>query len=262
MILFTIIISLFCLSSVLIVVVMVVLYRIFCRVRLYSLSTASKSDAVGGVGISILCPQPQGIDTVGGLLRSSYPLSEVVVALDVARQRNLFLQLKLRYSLIIYMEDGVTIYRSSRCCFRRLVVVVGERIAKQGELLELAARSSMYDYMLSVPSDCRLCASSVGHIVDVIASQRERSVDMVTTSERGIMLLSRRLWRQQGGFYENRGAKRGEGVLHIYEPLICYPTSDRGQSLLVERAEYNFWAFLSLNIMKYRNKLLSLRNRA
>ena len=250
--------ALFCALMVAAVVFTMRAYHIFCRVRLSALSIASRADVVGGVGVSVLCPQPQGIATVVGLLDTLYPRSEVVVVLDRVRQGNLFQQLRLRYTLAPKVPDGQSVNRSQRCCYRRLVVVLSDG-ASRAAMLDLAARNAIYDYLLSAPEQGSLCPTTVGHIADTIASQSRAQVDVVTTAERGVVVLSRDKWRKCGGFGALSNVEGSEGMVHMAEPLVCYSTTERGQTVVTERAEYNFWGFLSLNIMKYRNKLLSLK---
>ena len=91
-----------------------------------------------------------------------------------------------------------------------------------------------------------------------IAAEVASEVDIVTTAEAGIEILSRRAWLNRGGF----GGRIAQGeklkILHIFEPLAFARESDRDYSLLIERSEYNFWDYFALKIMKTGNKLLSL----
>lgn len=250
-------VTLFCALAVAVILFTLRVYHIFCRVRLAALSIASKADAVGGVGVSVLCTMPRGVDTVVGLLGSLYPMSEVVVVMDRVRQSNLFQQLRLRYSLVGAVADSPSVYRSQRGCYRRLVVVLTEGMSREA-MLDAAARNAIYDYLLSAPEEGTLCRSTVGHIADTIAAQ-SGALDVVTTSDRGVVIVSRAKWRKCGGFGALGRGERGDGVVHMAEPMVCYSTTERGQTVVIERAEYNFWGFLSLFIMKYRNKLLSLK---
>lgn len=254
-----VVVVLFCAVTVAVVVFTMKAYHIFCKVRLAALSIASKADAVGGVGISLLCPMPQSVATVVGLLDSHYPMSEIVVVLDGSKHINLFKQLRIRYRLEEVASEGQRVYRSSRCCYRRLVVVVVEQEFDRGVMLDMAARNSIYDYLLTVSAQSRLCRTTVGRIADTIAAHSREQVDVITTSESGMVALSRRQWRRCGGFTALKEPLQCENVVHIDYPLLCYSTTERGQTVIIERSEYNFWAFLSLNIMKYRNKLLSLK---
>lgn len=234
-------------------------YRIFLSTRLLGLSTASEVDSVGGVAISILCPSPEGIATVVNLLGVRYPCSEVVVAIDRRRHNNLLLQLKMRYSLVgLQCLDG-ELFRSYRCCFRRLVVVASDSSLGYDGLLDLAARNAMYDYLMAVPPSVRLIADSLGFIADSIASKIGDRVDIVTTSERSVVVLSRSAWRRGVPFSSQSISVLQQNRIHINQIITLDVESESGSDVMIERARYNFWDFLALNIMKYRKKLLSLK---
>lgn len=232
--------------------------REFCAIRLLSLSTAAECDAVGGVGVSILSLYPQSISAVVNLLDSRYPLSEVVVVLGEGKQHNLLQHLKIRYALVPCMAERCAVYRSRERAYRRLVVVVTQEVQSEAELYDLAASSALYDYLMRVPSAYRLFPSAVGRVAERIAAEVASEVDVVTTAEAGIEILSRRAWLNRGGF----GGRITQGeklkILHIFEPLAFARESDRDYSLLIERSEYNFWDYFALKIMKTGNKLLSL----
>lgn len=232
--------------------------RIFCRTRLCALSLAAESDSIGGVGISLLCPSPASAAVVVALLDTRYPLSEVVVAVDPEQQSNLLSQLKLRYSLLPCSAEGCVVYRSRLRTFRRLVVVVTSEKSLDSQC-DLAAQNALFDYLLRVPSDCRIFPFAVGRIAESLAAQPIGQVDVVTTAECGVTLLSRTEWRERGGFGAALMHPPTRRNIHIAEPLVFVDMAEKGQQLLVERSRYNFWDFLALNIMKYRNKLLSLR---
>ena len=226
--------------------------------RISSLSTASESDAVGGVGISIVCASPTSVAVVVSLLDSRYPLSEVVVAIDSVKHSNLLQQLKIRYALAPYQQGDCEVHRSRDRAFRRLVVVAKSGETTDTELLyDLAARNALFDNLLRVPPSGRLFHFAVGKFAELIASERAASVEIITTDERGVYLLSRRVWRSCGG-YAKVDAKSLQNRLHIAEPLGFGGPTAKGYALLVERSRYNFFDFLALNIMRYGNKLLSL----
>ena len=234
-------------------------YRIFLTTRLLGLSTASEVDSVGGVSISILCPSPESITTVVDLLGVRYPRSEVVVAIDRRQHNNLLLQLKMRYSLVgVQCLDG-EIFRSYRCCFRRLVVVACDSGLGYDGLLDLAAKNAMYDYLLAVPPSTRLVADSLGFIADSIASKIGDRVEMVTTSERDIVMLSRSAWRRGVPFCSQSKIVSQQNRIHLCQIITIDTKSESSRNVMIERARYNFWDFLALNIMKYRKNLLSLK---
>ncbi|MBQ2417806.1 MAG: hypothetical protein II282_06400, partial [Alistipes sp.] len=62
----------FVVVTVLLAVWVVRVRRLFCTARMLSLSMASRSDSVGGVGISILVASPVNIGVVISLLDSEY----------------------------------------------------------------------------------------------------------------------------------------------------------------------------------------------
>ncbi|MBQ5700946.1 MAG: hypothetical protein IIV68_02355, partial [Alistipes sp.] len=179
-------ITIFSLLLILLIYKLIEWRREFLSVRISSLSTASESDAVGGVGISIVCASPTSVAVVVNLLDSRYPLSEVVVAIDSVKHSNLLQQLKIRYALAPYQQGDCEVYRSRDRAFRRLVVV-----AKSGEtdmelLYDLAARNALFDNLLRVPPSGRLFHFAVGKFAELIASERAASVEIITTAERGV----------------------------------------------------------------------------
>ena len=250
-------ITIFSLLLILLIYKLIEWRREFLSVRISSLSTASESDAVGGVGISIVCASPTSVAVVVSLLDSRYPLSEVVVAIDSVKHSNLLQQLKIRYALAPYQQGDCEVYRSRDRAFRRLVVVAKSGEADTELLYDLAARNALFDNLLRVPPSGRLFHFAVGKFAELIASERAASVEIITTAERGVYLLSRRVWRSCGG-YAKVDAKSLQNRLHIAEPLGFGGPTAKGYALLVERSRYNFFDFLALNIMRYGNKLLSL----
>lgn len=250
-------ITIFSLLLILLIYKLIEWRREFLSVRISSLSTASESDAVGGVGISIVCAGPTSAAVVVNLLDSRYPLSEVVVAIDSVKHSNLLQQLKIRYALAPYQQGDCEVYRSRDRAFRRLVVVAKSGETDTESLYDLAARNALFDNLLRVPPSGRLFHFAVGKFAELIASERAASVEIITTAERGVYLLSRRVWRSCEG-YAKVDAKSLQNRLHIAEPLGFVGPTAKGYALLVERSRYNFFDFLALNIMRYGNKLLSL----
>ena len=232
--------------------------RSFFTMRRLSLSTASQCDAVGGVGISMLLASPVDIRVVVSLLDSRYPLSEVVVALCETKQHNLLSQLKLRYSLALCSAEGCKVYRSRIRTFRRLVVVVTDVEYSRDEMTDLAAQNALFDYLLRVPSKERLLPFAVGTFADRIASMPNGRVDCLTSSERDVILLSRRTWLARGGFSSIAEWLTEDGQSCIDEPISLLGALDSRDMVVIERARYNFLDYLALNIMKYRKKVLSL----
>ena len=230
--------------------------HIFHRMRVTALSMAAQSDAVGGVGITIISVSPTDIGQVVNLLGSRYPLSEVVVVLNERVHSNLLAQLKIRYALVSCAVDGCRVFRSRNRLFRRLVVVATAEDVDRDRLADIGAANGLYDYLLRVPSSCRLFDLSVGRIAEAVAAVG--GVDRVTTSERGVELISRKRWRERGGFVAVGEGGDSSATLHIAEPLAYGAMVEKGHSMVVERSRYNFWDFLALNVMKSGNKLLSL----
>ena len=242
---------------ILLVINMITTRREFEDVRLASLSMAAESDAVGGVGISIIVASPRSISVVVNLLDSHYSLSEVVVVINGERQSNLLQHLKIRYSLVSCISERCVVYRSRDRAYRRLVVVVEQGVLKESEMYDLAASCALFDYLMCVPSDCLLFPFAVGRVAERIASAASE-VDIITTTERGVEVWSHKYWLLRGGFGKEVLQGYNLKKMSIFEPLVMRGESDREYSLLVERSRYNFWDYFALKIMKSGNKLLSL----
>ena len=230
MTIFVLIFPLLALLSILAIIRIVKLRQIFLQHRLASVSSASDIDAIGCIGISILCSDPVNISVVVGLLATRYPLSEVVVVIDSASHPDLLAQLILRYSLRLNCEHAHNTFRSTQLCYRRLVVI-----------------------------DCGLFPYAAGRFVQTIASMPTGRVDAITTSEKNTLLISRALWIDKGSFKDIDKHLTGCFTLHLCEPLEFTPILGKEHYELIERSGYNFSDFLALNIMKSANKLLSLR---
>lgn len=230
-------------------------YKAFTRARLSALSIAAQTDSVGSIGISILCPAPTSITTVVNLLDSTYPNTEVVIALNSLSQRNLLSQLAIRYSLQPVYISEVCVYRSNRAIFRRLVVVSSEQVKHKEHLANLAAHHALYHHLLLLRSEFKLLPYAIGRIADAISSD---SGEIVIT-DCNITLTTRHQWRKQGYIFDTKPTKRTNASNIISEPLLFDSHTITKRSVIIERSRYNFWDFLSLNIMKYRNKLLSLK---
>lgn len=234
------------------IVIVVSLYRVFGVVRLRGLSMASRVDSVGGVTISVLCPSAHDITVVVALLSTTYPQSEVVVALNRAKSSNLVAQLSIRYLLFGVAADGVTVYRSASCCYRRLVVVVSEKVVPESQLLEIASEQARYNYLLVMTPYGGLLPHSLGVIADRVAEYSATCVDVVEIDS-SVALYSRAAWQNC------RDSAARLSKIRISEPIVLEGFDVDRNLELIERSQYNFWDFLSLNIMRYRNKLLSLR---
>lgn len=251
------VITIFSLLLILLIYKLLEWRREFLNVRLTSLSTAAEGDAVGGVGVSIVCASPTSASVVVSLLDSRYPLSEVVVAIDSVNHSNLLQQLKIRYALAPSTQGDFELYRSRDRAFRRLVVVTKRGEENINALYDLAARNALFDNLLCVSSDCKLFHFAVGSFAEMVAAEGVASVDLITTADRGVYLISRQVWRSCGGF-ANIDKKSIQNRLHITQPLGFGGRTAKDYALLVERSRYNFFDFLALNIMRYGNKLLSL----
>ena len=231
------------------------LYKAFTRARLSALSIAAQTDSVGSVGISILCPAPTNIKTVINLLDSNYPNTEIVIALNKLSHRNLLSQLAIRYSLRPAYISDQCVYRSSRAAFRRLVVVASEYTLSKEQLADIAATHALYHHLLIIHSEYRLLPYAIGIIADAISSDRGE----VAIMDSDITLITRHQWRKQDNLCNSKHQKRVKTANIISEPLLFDNNTIIHKAVAIERSRYNFWDFLSLNIMKYRNKLLSLK---
>lgn len=232
------------------------LYTHFCRTRILALSVALESDAVGGIGVSVICPNPCSMDVVIALLDTLYPRTEIIVALSNATTSPLFAQLVQRYSL--QSADGQRFYSDIRL-FSQLVVVDVYGETEQYAVADIAAKYARYNYLLRVPSRACLLPFAVGRMVAAIASEPIQGVEMVTTTDRDIELLSRDYWAHFTGFGEVKRHPKSCRCLHIAEPLALPFAAAHTHTVIVERSRYNFLDYFAFNIMKYRNKLLSLR---
>ena len=123
------------------------LRQIFLQHRLASVSSASDIDAIGCIGISILCSDPVNISVVVGLLATRYPLSEVVVVIDSASHPDLLAQLILRYSLRLNCEHAHNTFRSTQLCYRRLVVI-DHKSCNNDIRADIAAQHASHNYLL------------------------------------------------------------------------------------------------------------------
>ena len=246
------------LLSILATIRIVKLRQIFLQHRLASVSSASDIDAIGCIGISILCSDPVNISVVVGLLATRYPLSEVVVVIDSASHPDLLAQLILRYSLRLNCEHAHNTFRSTQLCYRRLVVI-DHKSCNNDIRADIAAQHASHNYLLRVSSDCGLFPYAAGRFVQTIASIPTGRVDAITTSEKNTLLISRALWIDKGSFKDIDKHLTGCFTLHLCEPLEFTPILGKEHYELIERSGYNFSDFLALNIMKSANKLLSLR---
>lgn len=234
------------------------IYRTFVRARLFALSAVSDIDVVGGIGISLLSPSPININTVVGLLDSRYPQSEVIVMLDSTKRPNMLEQLKIRYMLSQTLADNV-VYRSRRYIYSRLLVVDVAGINDLRQQLDIAAKYASFDYLFVIPSSSRLLPYAVGRVAEAIASQNMSKVDRIEVGEDGVEIVSRVELRKSGGFASKSGYLKRSRSICIAEPLIVEKVAENSHCLLIERSRYNFWDFLAFKIMKYKNKLLSLK---
>ena len=256
---YLLIFTLFALALIITIIKVLMLRQLFFQHRLASISSASEIDAVGGVGISILCPDPANISVVVNLLATRYPLSEVVVVINSVAHPDLLAQLILRYSLKPTRSQPHNTFRSTKLCYRRLVVINLDGIGNSNLRADIAAQHSCYNYLLRVNSDCGLFPYAAGRFAQAIASIPVGKVEAITTSEKSTLLISRALWSEEGGFEEIEKRLSGRFSLHIAEPLEITPILEKEHYEVIERSRYNFSDFLALNIMKSANKLLSLR---
>ena len=72
-------------------------------------------------------------------------------------------------------------------------------------------------------------------------------------------MLSRSAWRRGIPFSLQSISVLQQNRIHINQIVTLDVESESGSEVMIERARYNFWDFLALNIMKYRKKLLSLK---
>lgn len=231
--------------------------RDFHYTRIASLSTASESDTIGGVGVSILCASPKHCAIITSLLDSTYPTCEVIVAISSKKQHNLVAQIELRYSLVSHNKGDIEIYKSENSSLSRLTVIVFHMLASRDKMLNMAAKYATFDYLLCVPSESYLLPFAVGRVAVAIAATNVGCVDRITTSERGVFAVSKKEWIKNGGATVTRHPKSRKTV-HIAEYLTIDDTIQNAHYVLIERSRYNFLDFLALKIMKYRNKVLSL----
>lgn len=224
--------------------------NLFARMRLLALSAAAQSEAIGGVGVSILCPSPKNIDVVRSLLSCQYPKSEVVVTLNTCQRINLIAHLILRYSLTPQVMDKVVVYRSSKLCYRRLVLVATAEHQSLAELINLAAEHTLHNYLLTLPNGRYLMPNTISYMVQMLTEHPLGNVDVVTTNEKNSFLVSRTYWHSVGGFPFSKKALPDHKMLHIDYPMTTSRPLEIQSLNIAERAEYNFFDFLALNIMK------------
>lgn len=232
-------------------------YRDFQNTRIFALSTASECGTVGGVGVSILCACPKRCAVVTSLLDTAYPTSEVIVVINPEKQQNLMAQIELRYSLFRLNSGDVRLYKSDNDSLERLTVVTTTKNLTRWQMLDMAAEIAKFDYLLCTPSDSYLLPFAAGRIAEGIAAVNVGRIECVTTEDRDVFVVSKRVWSTNGGFVSTRHPTTRKS-LHIAELLSTDDAAENAHCVLFERARYNFPDFLALKIMKYRNKVLSL----
>lgn len=116
------------------------------------------SDAAGSAGFSLLCSGVRRPGQIENLLSSEYDRYEIIVVLDVWRQRMLFETLAARYRMIrvdwhpadeLPAEGVRSMWRSRRRCFRRLVLL-DRPCDTPAHDLDAAASVAAYDWLLPV----------------------------------------------------------------------------------------------------------------
>ncbi|MBQ7856764.1 MAG: hypothetical protein IJ348_06610 [Alistipes sp.] len=235
--------------------------------RLMSLSLVAEQDGVANIGISLLCLHPSDVRVVEAMLASRYPATEAVVMLD--SDSELFAVLRRRYALCNVRCDRAAVkalYRSRHRAFRRLVVVDGF-ISTESSMLDVAASVCSYDYLMPIPSTCRLLPDALCRLAVEIAAAELPRVEYVECATRGIYAVSGDRVAACGGFGPLRAAysKRASPQSRMRTLTLRHPIalpaaqlSEKDFFVFARMRTYNFYDFLLFNIMKYRKKFVSL----
>ena len=234
------------------------------RSRMLALSTAIETDAIGGIGISILCPRPSSVRFVEALLDARYPAVEVVVAIDAERDSDLLIELRTTYLLVavnppIAHADAPTpraLYRSRNRSFRRLVVIDIPN-CDIGSLLNAAICAASFDALAAILADSPLHPSAAGRIAIEIARSDEPLCFEPFTSVEEVVLVAPRHIAESEGLFARKNRTLMRRIRHI-EAILTMPISETDHFMLEERPTYTFLNILSLKIMRYGKFLLSL----
>ncbi len=235
------------------------------RSRMLALSTTTESDAIGCIGVSILCPHPSSARLVEALLDARYPAVEVVAAFDAESDADLLIELRTTYLLVAVNPPPAqadapaprALYRSRSRSFRRLVVV-DVPTADRALLLDSATRAASFDALVAILGNSHLHPSAAGRIaIEIARSASTLHFEPFTSVEEEALVVPRHIIDHSEGFkgYKSRAAMRR--IRHI-EEILTVPISENDHFMLEERPTYTFLNILSLKIMKYGKLLLSL----
>lgn len=234
------------------------------RSRLMAISGSAEIDAIGGVGISVLCANPHSAAVVESLLDTRYPSTEIVVAINGDSQASLLQQLRATYSLVEVNTPAWPstapirgLYRSRRRPFRRLVVV-DVATDDRPSALDAAEAIASYDALVAILAEVTLHPSAIGRIAAEIAcTESVVRFPSFASCDDELLVIARHQIQSEGGFAKY-GSLANRPTLNRIAEILAVPMSENGGFMTDERPTYTFLNLLSLKIMKCKKKLLSL----
>lgn len=183
----------------------------------------------GGVGLSILCVDPEDERQVVNLLDTEYPCFEAVVVIDGALRGELLHRLIADYRLfrVDYRPstelptEGVRgLYRSRNRCFRRLVVVDREH-SRPVDDYNTAVGVAAFEYLLPVGAGQYLRPHAIERIAVEIGRREEPTQLLHLPIGSPAMVVAREKIIRSGGFGGPFTVKvPRQFKTTLYEPLI------------------------------------------
>ncbi len=192
----------------------------------------------GGVGLSVLCVDPEDERQVINLLDTEYPCFEAVVVIDGALRSELLHRLIADYRLfrVDYRPstelptEGVRgLYRSRNRSFRRLVVVDRER-SQPVDDYNTAVGVAAFEYLLPVGAGQFLRPHAIERLAVEIGRREEPTELLHLPIGSPAMVVAREKIIRSGGFGGPLTAEVPRQLkATLYEPLIYRPDVRRSR---------------------------------
>lgn len=129
---------------------------------------------IGHIGISVVIEYPTTLTPLLATLEEEYSRSEVVVIVDLQRQRATFGEVLQRYHLVQVNHSRMAgvraLYRSRKRVFRR-IVVADLPFEQSGLVSRVASYVAAFDYTLYLPKNSIVARGAVTYCANIIASQ-------------------------------------------------------------------------------------------